>query len=63
MRCGTCTFEAAFLVLCSTLFLLTGGFMEGLFQPIHLLLILAFFGCIFGGLYLAVRIVRAAWKR
>ena len=34
MRRGTCTFEAAILTLC-----LTGGFMEGLFQPLHLLLV------------------------
>jgi hypothetical protein len=31
---GTCTFEAAIFVFC-----LTRGFMEGLFQPMHLLLL------------------------
>lgn len=41
-----------------------GGIMEGIFQPTHLILAFPIFLALFFGiLYLAVRIVRAAWKR
>lgn len=37
--------------------------MEGLFQPLHLLILFPlFFLCLLSGLYLCVRIVRKAWK-
>lgn len=35
MRRGTCSCESAIFTLC-----LIGGVMEGLFQPVHLLLLL-----------------------
>lgn len=44
---------------------LSGGIMlEGIFQPTHLILAFPIFlALFFGVLYLAVRVVRAAWKR
>jgi hypothetical protein len=38
--------------------------LEGIFQPTHLILAFPIFlALFFGVLYLAVRVVRAAWKR
>jgi hypothetical protein len=40
--------------------------LGGLFQPTHLILLLAipiFLALFFGFLYLAVRVVRSAWKQ
>jgi hypothetical protein len=59
-----CIFAAATGVVLEFSSLSGGIMLQGIFQPTHLILAFPIFlALFFGVLYLAVRVVRAAWKR